>query len=690
MPTEQERLLQNVEAIREAVTPKPGKTFFEEFQDSVVERARGLPLTALIGIPVLFSTLLPLLFKASAEWETLDPAAVFRSFVLAYVTFPLGYLVLRALGFPSALRIVLALLLALLAMLLPFIAAFGIVLVVCAGVAWWRAPRSDTDVIASLPDAAPAMPSTRWHRYLRRYGLGFHQAQARLVAPLLLLVIILLIGLVKLDTVQPSGGYQSLFATSRVLRALDRALAPPRDPRPATTPNAIFTIDTDKLMTDSARQRVQAEITCVQRVYAAGTDSLIAASRKPAALRLVWSASDSTDARLCLASATSTSAQSARDTISRDSVLHLLSSHVNEAAIVLDSLLDYNSTAPDSASQRVAEKTITAQRSLAAVLARGISDISRDTSYEAYQTAELAKATVLAIRATERERGADRAEAVRRRLIAYRAASYNRAQKDLETAFDRIRGVDLVVFGAALLVLLAGQWMVGRQERAEKEQQLLAAQERALRRELSPSVAAVEGKEAAAMMVEAARDEEREHRSRILKGTYPLGMALVLLLLVPLLPKLEADDLNPADPFEAFVQSSWYLPSFVSNHARPVVEPRRVVPGGGEVIYVSTEGAEGDTARLRMQLDSLDSLRARLAARIDSLPDSIQVRLDDSALATLRDDIIRSFPQDPTREQIARDVGEVTVRVRGLDTSMANLNANLDSILRTRPVPSPE
>ncbi|MDB4951496.1 MAG: hypothetical protein JWM27_4145 [Gemmatimonadetes bacterium] len=555
-----------------------------KLEGELLQKAESLSVAALFAIPALFSTLPAILFRVAAEREGIDPSAVFRGFTFAFLALPLGYLVLRGLGVPIIARIGVGLVSVLLALNvsapatlagLSLLLAFGFVVLRFATA---RVPQWGPGVVIGVVNTA------RSHLRLR---VQSSRREAGLLVPLFLLVGLAVTGSFALRASERGvQGYESLFSSSRAILALDTALADQTHllPRAGT----IQVSETSALHRDMDRARLMGEIDCAANRYEEAADYLVGlAAAAPRDLRREPARGLPLDVEQCVRRRLRL-----RRSMPRDSLLTTMGSRVQRAAAILDSLLEYAATAPDSASQKLDSLQRAAGKQLASNLVTRVGELGALQEFATFRNSEAARATLFAIRAVETKKVRQKAGTVRRTLTNYQERRLATAREALARTYDRLRAIYLWLFGSAFACLVVGL--------------LITYLQRFQRRPVRVATSLA-----------------------ILDDTYRLGIALVTLLAVPLLPKIDAANLDPRHPGEMFVQSSWYLPSFVAQQAKPIDEGPRDLTGGGPV-YLMPE-AERDTGTTRggepstpsdTQADPLASLRERLDSLLKVLPET--------------------------------------------------------------------
>jgi hypothetical protein len=611
----------------------------------VLDQAESISVAALFGIPVFFSTLPAILFRVAAERNWPDPAAVFRAFAFVYFAFPLGYLVARGLRVPVVARIVAGLLVAALSLKFPapLSLVVALLLSVAAAVLWVGAATAAGRRSRLSAQATDALWFLR-HRRSRRWLLGLTP-----LVPLALLLVVVVAGSILLSSAERAvNGYHTLFASSREILAFDVALGSSGgQPRSA---GAALSSGGPRITLDlAARGKLQQRIEESANDFAGAAACLLrlaAAPRRdrregpPTAARADSAAvragrRDSAGVREPCVLSYGVNPRRVRP----DSLLGLMGEQVHRAGATLDSLIEYATTAPDPATQQVDSIQRAAGERLEQGFAKRPADAGALGEIATFRNSEAARATFQAYRAIETKDARQKGSRVRHQLLGYQEYRLARARGDLAKAYAGIRTAYLRLFGLALMLLLVGLWMARSQRFAPRTRPVAG------------------GNHAAA-----------PDRSTVLADTYLLGVALVLLLVVPLIPKLNPANLDPRHPGQMFVQPGWYLPSFIAEHAKPAEQPSRGEPGGREVIYVDRVTGP-DTVTIRVPSPP------NTGGRVDSL---LVVRLD-SVLKVLQDTTVH---RDTT--YVLQGAAQDSALLRVLE----RMRASVDSIhqrVRVRP-----
>jgi hypothetical protein len=583
------------------MSSEPAKGIFER---SVWEKAQSLSVAGILSIPVIFATIPAILFKVAAERQD-DAADAFRAFAFAYVAFPLGYLLLRGLRVRVVVRVAVALLVAALALKLPAPGALLAALLVLVGVA---AAWVGMETMRGRPSRVLAQGQGVWRSRRRWRRRDWWWATAPLI-PLLLLGMVLVAGAVLVSFAErDSKGYKTLFASSRDIVVLDVALGTP-DGKPGRPDSSRVRY---AAVTDSAEwAHLYQDIRCATTDYAAAVNSLIDSTR------LSESEPSRHSAPAAQRGAPGCPPREAQDTAGE--ALDSLGTRVHGAWVRLDSLIGHAATALDPLSQRVDSIQVAASKQFPKT--GPLPDIAAlDQDADRFRKLLLLRSTLNEARAVETREARQNADSVRQMLGAHQEGRLRNARGELAESYDRIRRAYIRLFAAAMALLAAGLW-IARSWRPWPRRQ--PARVAAVPSGTSPPLDA---------------GAEPPSRERVLADTYLLGLALVLVLGLPLLPKLDPANLDPRHPGRMFVQPGWYLPSFIAQQAAPIREPPSVQPGPPRVVYINrpTEPPEDSVPGVEPPEDSVRDEGTSPLPPGDKVPwDGVLDRLD-SVLSIMR------------------------------------------------------
>ena len=460
-------------------------------EEAFVGAAKGLPIEKLLGVPLFFSTVIPLLFGYAGRGTRLDMHALLVAFVTLYLILPLVYLVLRGLGVSLWARLALLLALALASAAAPYFYRTG---------RWWGT------FAWVLAFAALLLGSVWWLGANRASRRRRSDPRTRIADPLSWLAVLSVaaMGLLWLWPVNVFDRGKETFATSSVILTSGKLVDLAR----------------------SAQERDYTRVLLVQGGYApAAPDS--------------------------------------------GGQLRLFAKRRQLTGELLDSMTLYL--------WRIDPDTIWIERGQDPALATGRRDslLSRDSA--AWIGKEIARLAALSdsaagilagagqVKLLLVGRGADTLVPARRDVFLAEEAGY-RAKREvifsqlqevhrLRVGFAQQRLGQLVldirykgraIFGVALLLILSGYYHEVRRRRS--------------------------------------RDPAR-------RSTYVLGVAVIVVLSVPLFRPVDTSKLDPAHPLQSFILSSWYLPSAITPQALFGGDESSVARGAGR-----SGGQEGESA----------------------------------------------------------------------------------------------
>ena len=471
-------------------------------EEAFVGAAKGLPVEKLLGVPLFFSTVIPLLFGYAGGSTRLDMHALLVAFVTIYLILPLVYLVLR--GFGVSLWARLALLL-------------GLALVSAAAPSFYRTGRWWGSFAWALVFAALLLGAVWWlgaHRASRRRR---SEARGHAADPLFWLAV-LSAGATGLLWLWPGDVFdrgKETFATSSVIQASGELVDLAR----------------------SARERDYTRALLVQGGYVpAAPDSGVQLHLFAERQRLTGKLLDSMTLYLWWidpdTSRIENGLDSARAPSRRDS---LLASGRRDSLLARDSAawIGKEITRLAVLSDRAAGILAGAGQVKLLLVGQGADTLvsGRHDAFLAAEAGYRAKREVIFSQLQEVHR--------------LRVAS---AQERLEQLVLDVRYKGRAIFGLALLLVLGGYYHEVRRLRS---------------------------------------------RNPARRSTYVLGVALIVVLAVPLFRPVDTSKLDPAHPLQSFILSSWYLPSAITPQA---------LFGGGDADSASRDagrsgGREGEAAQ---------------------------------------------------------------------------------------------
>lgn len=452
-------------------------------EEAFIGAAKGLPIEKLLGVPLFFSTVIPLLFGYAGGSSRLDMHALLVAFVTIYLILPLVYLVLRGHGVSLWARLALL---------------FGLALVAAAAPSFYRTGRWWGSFAWVLAFAALLLGAVSWlgaNRTSRRRSAPRSQA----ANPLFWLAVLSVTG-TGLLWLWPGDVFdrgRETFATSSVIQASGELVDLAR----------------------SAQERDYTRVLLVQGGYVpAALDSGVQLRLLAERGRLAGELLDGMtgylrridpDASRRESGVASVRAHAARDSLlARDSAAWI-GRRIAGLAVLSDSAAGILAGAGQVKLLLVGQ----AADSLAS---------GRRDAFLAEEAGYRAKREVIFSQVQE----------VHRLRVAF-------AQERLEQLVLDVRYKGRAIFGLALLLILGGYYHEVRRRRS--------------------------------------RDPAR-------RSTYVLGVAVIVVLAVPLFRPVDTSKLDPAHPLQSFILSSWYLPSAITPQA---------LFGGGEASASRDAGGPG-------------------------------------------------------------------------------------------------
>lgn len=582
--------------IQKNTAPGPRPVFIQEQQEELIKKAGEVPLTLLLGIPTIFSGLLPLLFNYGSEMAGERLAAFVSTFFVTFFALPLMLLIFRSYGVGVERFAVYALLLAsasygisawydasVPSYVIIFIAlVFGLGPQVAVS-GWWRVLRVEARWMRRArsrnSDGLGSTERSGWIRIPRRWFVERRRTSRLPNPPLVAFSAILTCGIAALVWVPEFGGELRAvpFGQGRA-ETRDSVHRPPYSATVSLIPEV-----------NAAKRRYERLI--VLRDRDAETLPVFADHDTlwNAAVQMRFSVRDGSQGVV-----------GALDTVSSRSVDALINAIEKRDGIWkarLDSLDDHwvaglrAGGAVPGHDPLVSRAEASLRQARAAVHA-GLDGnagkqsrfiLGKDDSLR-IEKVQILEGVVALLRTGRAEQSA-RLLAVDDQLVGQEAAIFSSLNKftqvELARIVNNVRVIGVWIFGSALLVALFGVWSSTRALRLHEKQ--LSNRSLWLR--------------------------EREARR---KGTYVLGCAVLALFTLPLLKPIKPEKLDLSQPFTPFTLPTFYLPAFAGQQLQTpqwgasienrAYGPTFRSPGEGDVTGPNSDpGVVSD-----LDLDSLD------------------------------------------------------------------------------------
>jgi hypothetical protein len=199
------------------------------------------------------------------------------------------------------------------------------------------------------------------------------------------------------------------------------------------------------------------------------------------------------------------------------------------------------------------------------------------------------------------------------------------AQRELARIVNNVRVAAFYIFLSALLVCVAGWWASTRVERHRTQPQ-------------------------GASRYSWLRYRKLEARRR---GTYILGTSLLFVFMIPLLQPIKPEKLNLSQPFTPFILPAWFLPSFAQQH---VIAPVRGMPASGGGTRSAVPSTTPPSGTDRPPAPGTDGLKTVVADAVrETLRDTAVSNGFTASVRTARSDITDSVAT--ARETLLARIG---------------------------------
>lgn len=629
--------------IQKNTAPGPKPVFIEEKEEELIKKAGEVPLTLLLGIPTVFSGLLPLLFNYGSEMASIRLAAFVSTFFVTFFALPLMLLVFRSYGIGMGRFAVYAILLASVSygvgarfgngvppyVIVTLALAFGLAPQVVAS-GWWRVLRVEARWLRRVRPRSKTGPAPAerpgWIHIPQRWAVERRQKLRLPSPPLVALSVVLTCGIAALLWIPGFDG-----ELRGVPLGGDSVAAPPEAPSYAATVSLIPQVNGAKDRYEDAvalRDR-DAETLPTFPDHDAFWDAAVQIRRSVlSGNQAVLEAVDSASANSVGALIDSLEAHHDRwtNTVGTLEVQWAAALRVRGDVRGNDALVSVAEASLRQARAAVRAGLESGERSRIVLEKQDSIRIEQVHALEG----------VVALLRTGRAEQSARLLTMDDQIVGQEAAifaSLNKfTQAELARIVNNVRVIGVWMFGSALLVALFGVWFSTRALRDQKTQ--ISSRTRGLR--------------------------QREARR---KATYVLGCAVLALFTLPLLKPIKAEKLDLSQPFTPFTLPTFYLPAFA-----------------GQQLQAPRWGSSTDNRTYRQTFQPGRAAGATATPETGVIPEpyAIEERLDGSVRRALADSVRGPLTEMITQTQtIAKEIRDVRTGVDKMQTRMESLSPHI-------------